>query len=63
MNQLPCLTFERLSRVLPIKEQPDFAFQLVIIMLVAVLIMGELAHTMNFDFKAGSLDLQKSRPS
>ena len=63
MNQLLFLTFKRLSRVLPIKEQPDFAFQLVIIMLVAVLIMGELAHTMNFDFKAGSLDLRKSRPS
>ena len=49
--------------MLPIKEQPDFAFKRVIIMVVAVLIMGELAYTMNFDFKAGSLDLQKSRPS
>ena len=50
--------------MLPIKEQPDLVFQPVIIsQLRAILIMGELAHTMNFDFKAGSLDLRKSRLS
>lgn len=48
--------------MLPIKEQPDLAFQLLIIsVLLAVLIMGVLAHTMNY-FKAGSLDLRKLRP-